>query len=493
MIIIDDEGVPEDHAGSGRNRGCRKAHPSPSRRPSPRRTAEAVTVTLIHTDTSSVLSGTVPTPFDFAASTLTTSETTATATISTDNDTAQEADATVVFSLSSPTSPVTLGSPSSVTITVQDNDGPPTKPANISATAGDGKVDLSWGAASSDSSAIQKYQYRVRASSSSTWDPDWTDVTGGNAARSQEVTGLTNGTTYTFEVRARNATGNGEEATITSRPFGKPGKPSVTVVGRHESLYVSWSVPNDGGNPTTEYEVQWKSDTQSFDSSRQHAGLASTNTLIENLTNSTDYQVRVRAMNQGGWSDWSDTVTGAPTPRPPTTVSVTASVSEPVTAPFRVTFTFTDQDLEGNDTNGVVGFEADEINAYYVTEDDSGYEFFLTDFRVETPGRVYSALVDQIVDGRLWIEVEENAAQSSLDGQGNTRGFGTWQTDAPDPEPPPEGTAIWTDTLTVGGEDTGIMGYFIGWSQSTRPRTRDSALCRVRTSTMAVHPTRSWN
>ena len=475
VIIVDDEGIPQVTLASSDAEVAEGASITLTATLAPPY-AEAVTVTLIHTDTSSVLSGTVPTSFDFAASTLTTSEATATATISTDNDTAQEADATVVFSLSSPTSPVTLGSPSSVTITVQDNDGPPTKPANISATAGDGKVDLSWGAASSDSSAIEKYQYRVRASSSSTWDPDWTDVTGGNAARSQEVTGLTNGTTYTFEVRARNATGNGEEATITSRPFGKPGKPSVTVVGRHESLYVSWSVPNDGGNPTTEYEVQWKSDTQSFDSSRQHAGLASTNTLIENLTNSTDYQVRVRAMNQGGWSDWSDTVTGAPTPRPPTTVSVTASVSEPVTAPFRVTFTFTDQDLEGNDTNGVVGFEADEINAYYVTEDDSGYEFFLTDFRVETPGRVYSALVDQIVDGRLWIEVKENAAQSSLDGQGNTRGFGTWQTDAPDPEPPPEGTAIWTDTLTVGGEDTGIMGYFIGWSRSSGQDERFGSL-----------------
>ena len=246
-------------------------------------------------------------------------------------------------------------------------------------------------------------------------------------------------------------------------------KPSVTVQGRPESLYVSWSVSNDGGSDITEYQVQWKSGAEIFSPSRQKSELASTNTLIENLTNFIPYDVRVRAMNQGDWSDWSDTVTGTPTPRPPPTVSITASVSvsEPVTAPFRVTITFTDQDLEGNE-HDVVGFEADEINAYYVTEDDPRYEFSLTDFRVETPGRVYSALVDQIVDGRLWIEVEENAAESSLDGQGNTRGFGTWQADAPDPEPPPEGTAIWTDTLTVGGEDTGIMGYFIGWSQSTR-------------------------
>ena len=123
-----------------------------------------------------------------------------------------------------------------------------------------------------------------------------------------------------------------------------------------------------------------------------------------------------------------------------------------------------------------MGFEADEILSWYTRQGHDRYEFQVTDFRVETTGRVYSALVDQIIDGRLWIEVEENAAQSSLDGQGNTRGFGTWQANAPDPEPPPEGAAIWTDTLTVGGEDTGIMGYFIGWSQSSGQDERFGSL-----------------
>ena len=485
ITIIDDEGVPEitlaatdTEIAEGADITLTATLDTPY--------GEAVSVTLGRADTSSVLTGTVPTSLDFAASTLTTSETTATATVTTDNDTTDEADATVIFSLSSPTSPVTLGSPSSVTITVQDNDGPPTAPANLTAQAGDGKVTLNWGAASSESSPVEKYQYRVRASSSSTWNPDWTDVTGGDAARSQEVTSLTNGRNYTFEVRAINATGNGNEAEVMSRPFGKPDKPSVTVQGRPESLYVSWSVSNDGGSQITEYQVQWAESGQSFGTTDQKTGLTSTNTLIGSLTNFTTYDVRVRAMNAIDWSDWSNVRSGTPTPRPPPSVSITASVSEPVTEPFRVTITFTDQDLDGNDTNGVTGFEADEIIAWYTSRGNATYEFQVTDFRVETPGRVYSALVDKIIDGKLWIEVEEDSAQSSLDGQGNTLAYETWQVDAPDPPPAPEGAEIWSAMLTVGGQypdgygldgkDTGTKGYFKGWSPASTNDVRYGAL-----------------
>ena len=485
LVVIDDEGVPELTLAAASTEIAEGTDITLTATLDPPY-GEAVSVTLGHTDNSSVLTGTVPTSLAFAASTLTSSVTTATATITTDNDTTEEDDANVVFSLSSPTSPVTLGSPSSITVKVLDNDGPPTAPLNLTAAAGDGKVTLRWDAASSETNPVQKYQYRARPSSSGTWAPDWTDVTGGDAARSQEVTGLTNARNYTFEVRAVNATGNGDAASVESRPFGKPGKPSVTVQNRPESLYVSWTVPNDGGNPTTEYEVQWAEDGQSFSTANQHAGLTSRNTLIEGLINHTDYDVRVRAMNLSGWGDWSDPVQGTPTPRPPPSVSITATVSEPVTAPFRVTITFTDQDLDGNDTDGVTGFEADEIIAWYTSRGNATYEFFLTDFRVETPGWVYSALVDKIIDGKLWIEVEEDSAQSSLDGQGNTLSYRTWQVDAPDPAPVPEGSAIWTDTLTVGGQypdgygldgkDTGTKGYFKGWSPASTNDVRYGAL-----------------
>ena len=93
---------------------------------------------------------------------------------------------------------------------------------------------------------------------------------------------------------------------------GRPGKPSVTVESRNQALAVTWTIPNDGGNPTTEYEVQWKSGSQTYDASRRQTGLTSANARIENLTNHTLYTVQVRAMNAHGWSDWSNEKTGTP-------------------------------------------------------------------------------------------------------------------------------------------------------------------------------------
>ncbi len=36
-------------------------------------------------------------------------------------------------------------------------------------------------------------------------------------------------------------------------PFGPPGRPTVTVSPRNESLYVTWSITDNGGRPTDKY------------------------------------------------------------------------------------------------------------------------------------------------------------------------------------------------------------------------------------------------
>ena len=148
----------------------------------------------------------------------------------------------------------------------------------------------------------------------------------------------------------------------------------------------------------------------------------------------------------------------------PSAASPTTSNSPVTSRTSRSSSSISDRDLKDNEYD-VVGFEADNITAWYTKPGQGSYEFRISDFRVETPGRVYSALVDQIRDGTLWILVDRNSAQSSVDGHGNTRSFRTWQVDAPAPQPAAEGSSIWTDTLTVGGENTGILGYYIGWKQ----------------------------
>ena len=96
----------------------------------------------------------------------------------------------------------------------------------LSTTAGDQQVQLSWSEPAGDGgSPITRYQYRVSADGGDTWYPDWTDVPDGpdsDTSQANEtsytVTDLSNGTEYTFEVRAVNALGNGESTSVTETP-----------------------------------------------------------------------------------------------------------------------------------------------------------------------------------------------------------------------------------------------------------------------------------
>ena len=206
----------------------------------------------------------------------------------------------------------------------------PTAPQNFAATTGNGRVQLDWTApASNGGLPINRYQYRYKAGTGSF--TTWTNVPGSNVnTTTYTVTGLTNGTIHTFEVRAATASTFGVAVSGTETPMADPpDKPSVRVQGRDTELYVSWTVADDGGSPITEHQVQWKSGTQSFDSSRQQDGFTTTNTLIENLTNGTEYDVQVRVMNSAGWSPWSDSVSRTPVEGPAVSLStMTLTIDE---------------------------------------------------------------------------------------------------------------------------------------------------------------------
>ena len=114
-----------------------------------------------------------------------------------------------------------------VEVTITDNDELPGAPT-LSTEAGDQEVTLKWTApANAGTSTIDGYDYRVSDDAGGTWDPDWTAIAnsgaGGANAGSYTVTmhggsTLLNGTSYTFEVRARSAAGGGPEAQATTTP-----------------------------------------------------------------------------------------------------------------------------------------------------------------------------------------------------------------------------------------------------------------------------------
>ena len=91
----------------------------------------------------------------------------------------------------------------------------PLAPDFFTAIPGDGEVYLSWATPYDGGSPITKYQYRVNAGL-------WTDIPDSDeTTENYTVTDLSNGTSYTFEIRAVNVVGNGAIATQTATPLGK--------------------------------------------------------------------------------------------------------------------------------------------------------------------------------------------------------------------------------------------------------------------------------
>ncbi len=89
-------------------------------------------------------------------------------------------------------------------------------PRSLSATPGDGELALTW---FTPSGSVKPVAYELRWRSAAGTFNDWA-VVPCSAKRSHKLTGLTNGTTYTVEVRAAGNAGNGVATTT-----GTPGNP----------------------------------------------------------------------------------------------------------------------------------------------------------------------------------------------------------------------------------------------------------------------------
>jgi hypothetical protein len=148
------------------------------------------------------------------------------------------------------------GNPHLDTITITVSAGsPPGAPVNVTAIAATGQATVSWAApASSGTTPITGYTVRAQ---DTTKTCAWT-----TGALSCVMTGLTNGTAYTFTVRAANSFGLGAASapSVAVTPSGPPSAPLNVLVsqtpGGAASASVSWTAPaSNGGSPITDYYV----------------------------------------------------------------------------------------------------------------------------------------------------------------------------------------------------------------------------------------------
>ena len=197
----------------------------------------------------------------------------------------------------------------------------PAAPMNLSATPDDGQVTLSW--ANPANNTITKYQYR-RKTDTGTYG-SWTDIpNSGDTTTSYTVTGLTNGTEYTFGVRAVNAGGNGAASTVTATPAPVPAAPTnLEAEVRDRRIGLTWA--NPANNTITKYQYRRKTDTGTYGSWTDIPNSDDTTTsyTVTGLTNGTQYTFAVRAVNNTD-DGVESTVTATPLWPAPTGLVATA-------------------------------------------------------------------------------------------------------------------------------------------------------------------------
>ena len=185
----------------------------------------------------------------------------------------------------------------------------PGAPASLRAIPGDREVELEWSAPEDDGSApVTGYQYRVLEPDGGV-HTDWTDIPDGpdpdvsaSDERRYTVTGLTNGSKYTFDVRAVTEGGAGEAPRAVATPAGAPDAPaSLTATEGDGEVVLEWTAPeDDGGSPVTGYEYRFAAGTAvPEDTPWQSAGL-NLEWTISDLTNGQQYTFEVRARNRTG-------------------------------------------------------------------------------------------------------------------------------------------------------------------------------------------------
>jgi hypothetical protein len=168
---------------------------------------------------------------------------------------------------------------------------PPTAPRNLKATAGDSQVDLTWTAPSSGGPIIQ---YRIITSPG--------DSRTSTTSTSIAMTGLNNGTTYSFAVQAMNAIGYGPAARTTATPHvippSAPTNLAATSGPASGQMTLSWTPPNSNGSaPNISY---YTITVNPGNTSARTPDGQTTTYVASNIADNVTYTFKVTATNSKG-------------------------------------------------------------------------------------------------------------------------------------------------------------------------------------------------
>jgi hypothetical protein len=199
---------------------------------------------------------------------------------------------------------------------------PPNAPSPVTATAGIRSATLSWSAPNDNESAITSYTVSVSSSNGGSLG-----TVGAISGTSCNITGLTNGKTYTFSVTATNGAGTGPAGTSNQiTPASAPSAPTsvAATIGIGTST-ITWNPPsNNGGLPISFYTLRITGGSYTGFSNPVTSGI-----IISGLSNYTQYTFYVKATNTAGLEspEGSVTITMPGNPTQPNNLSVVAGDS----------------------------------------------------------------------------------------------------------------------------------------------------------------------
>ncbi|OLZ58163.1 hypothetical protein BS330_13185 [Amycolatopsis keratiniphila subsp. nogabecina] len=157
---------------------------------------------------------------------------------------------------------------------------PPGAPPGVSATGEAGAVTVAWSAAPANRADVTSYRI--------SWAGGSRTVDGGT--RRVRITGLANGTRYTFTVVAVNKAGTGPGASASATPAAAAAAPALTVSRRDDAAMLSWTRPDLGGGELVHYLVTGTGFAQQT--------VAGTSASYPGLTAGNSYTFTVRAVTR---------------------------------------------------------------------------------------------------------------------------------------------------------------------------------------------------
>jgi hypothetical protein len=205
----------------------------------------------------------------------------------------------------------------------------PGAPTAVSGVRGNASVSLSWSTpASNGGSTVTDYLIEYASGGAYSTFSD-----GLNSNTSTTVTGLTNGTAYTFRVSAINAAGTGTASAASSAvtPLTVPSVPqNLSATASNQTVVLNWGAPSaTGGSSITDYVAEYSTNGTSG-----WVAFGTTSTVrsetATGLTNGTLYYFRVSAVNTVGAGTATSNVSAIPstTASAPTSLVATRGNSQ---------------------------------------------------------------------------------------------------------------------------------------------------------------------